>query len=103
MAWIKSFLDWILSFFKSLVLTLWDMFTDVFYLVIDLILKTVGVVIDGVFSLLTFDPLQYVSAIPPSVMNILGLIGLGQALTIIGVAILIRLGLQLIPFTRLGS
>lgn len=103
MSWITTALNWILVFFKSLILTLWDMVTDVFYLIIDLILSTVGVVIDGVFSALTFDPLVYVSAIPPDVMNILGLLGVGQGLVIIGTAILIRLGLQLIPFVRLGS
>ena len=41
--------------------------------------------------------------VPAEVGNILGVLGVGQAATIIASAIGIRLALQLIPFTRLGS
>ncbi len=47
--------------------------------------------------------LQSWGALPAEVLNILGLLGVSQAAAIIVAAILIRLGLQLIPFTRLGS
>lgn len=40
---------------------------------------------------------------PADVMNILALLGVGQAVAIITAAITIRLLLQLIPFVRLGS
>lgn len=43
------------------------------------------------------------SAVPADVLNIMGLIGFGYAMGIIVTAIGIRLVLQLIPFTRLGS
>lgn len=42
-------------------------------------------------------------SLPSEVMNILALIGVGTAITIITAAIGVRLVLQLIPFTRLGS
>jgi len=42
-------------------------------------------------------------SLPSEIINILGLLGVGQASAIIISAITIRLTLQLIPFTRLGS
>ncbi len=41
--------------------------------------------------------------LPAEIINVLGLIGVGEASAIIVTAIGIRLILQLIPFTRLGS
>lgn len=42
-------------------------------------------------------------SLPGEILNVMGLIGVGTAVTIIAAAIGIRLVLQLIPFTRLGS
>ncbi|HZY18630.1 MAG TPA: DUF2523 family protein [Ramlibacter sp.] len=42
-------------------------------------------------------------SIPAEVSNILSLLGVGTAITIITAAIGVRLVLQLVPFTRLGS
>lgn len=42
-------------------------------------------------------------SLPGELVNILGLLGVGTAMAIITAAIGIRLALQLIPFTRLGS
>lgn len=50
-----------------------------------------------------FNPAQYISALPSEITNIFGLLGLGQALAILLSAVIIRITLQLIPFTRLGS
>lgn len=53
-----------------------------------------------------FDSLnvtKYITALPPETVNMMGLIGLGQAMAIIIGAIGVRIVLQLIPFTRLGS
>lgn len=43
------------------------------------------------------------SSLPSQLLNVLSLLGVGTAISIISAAILIRFGLQLIPFTRLGS
>jgi len=43
------------------------------------------------------------SQLPAEILNILMLLGFGEAMVIIGSALLIRFGLQLIPFVRLGS
>ena len=44
-----------------------------------------------------------VGPLPASLINVLSLLGVGTAISIILAAISIRLVLQLIPFTRLGS
>lgn len=41
--------------------------------------------------------------IPAEVGNVLGVLGVGQASAVIAAAITVRILLQLIPFTRLGS
>lgn len=41
--------------------------------------------------------------LPAEIINVLGLLGVGQASLIVVAAIGIRIVLQLIPFTRLGS
>lgn len=46
---------------------------------------------------------QYISGLPPDVVNLMGLLGVGQAISIIIAAIVVKITLQLIPFTRLGS
>lgn len=50
-----------------------------------------------------FNPAQYVSALPPEMVMMIGYLRIGECLAIIIAAIIIRIGLQLIPFTRLGS
>lgn len=49
------------------------------------------------------NPGQYFASMPPEVVNMLGMIRLGEGLAIILAAIGIKLVLQVIPFTRLGS
>ncbi|MDF5683562.1 DUF2523 family protein, partial [Vibrio parahaemolyticus] len=46
---------------------------------------------------------QYMTSIPPTVSWVFAAVGVPQCLSIILAAITIRLLLQLIPFTRLGS
>lgn len=43
------------------------------------------------------------AAVPAEVTQVLAAIGLGTAFSIIAAAIVVRLTMQLIPFTRLGS
>jgi len=42
-------------------------------------------------------------SLPSEVINVMGLLGVGYAVSIISTAIAVRLALQLIPFVRLGS
>lgn len=83
---------------------LWLLGTDLAAWVFEQVLNLV-ISILGSFNL-SFDFLnvaQYIPALPDDVVNIMGLLGIGQALGIIFSAIVIKLVLQLIPFTRLGA
>lgn len=49
------------------------------------------------------DVTRYLSALPSEIINIMALLGVDTASSMLVSAILIRITLQLIPFTRLGS
>ncbi len=103
MQWLRDFIDWLVWIGKSLVLTLWDAVKDVLFLILETLLDLIGILLDGAFSALSFNPAEYITALPPDIINVLGLIGMGDALSIIIAAVIVRITLQLIPFTRLGS
>jgi len=101
-AWFTFFYDVIVSFFQSFFLTLYDLLKDVFLFVVDSIFK----LLESIIGSLPFD-FEFLSpcnsSLSAEIMNILGLVGIGEAMGIIVTAIGIRILLQLIPFTRLGS
>ena len=100
--WFLYFIDMFTYFFESFFLTLWDLSKEVFFFIFDSVLELVVhilVLLD--FDISFLDPCQ--SGITAEIANILGLIGLGEAFAIIISAITIRILLQLVPFTRLGS
>ena len=83
-------------------LTLWTMIQDAFFWIVEQILKLVESALSLIdFGTFTLNPCQH--GLSSEIMNILGLIGLGEAVAIIVSAAGIRLLMQLIPFTRLGS
>lgn len=95
--------QWLLNAFLQLFIDAWEMLTDLPVWVFDQVLQLALTAIQQLdLSTLT----SYTSTwgeLPAEVLNVLGLIGLSEALGIITVAVLIRLVLQLIPFVRLGS
>lgn len=101
-ATIIAFSEWLWGLVKNVFLALWDVCVDFICYILDKAL-TFGI---GLLNGLDTSGLQQVgawSALPSQVLNMLGLIGFGQCMAIIAAAILVRLGLQLIPFVRLGS
>ena len=107
-SWIEGLLydgfQWIIDLVKTLLKTLWAMFGDLLCLLLEKILDMVTYILSGFeFDLSMFNLQSYFSALPPEVTNMIGLIGLSQALAIIITAIGIKIALQLVPFTRLGS
>lgn len=99
---IVAFGNWILGLVKALITAVWDFVIDVVCFVLDQILSFVVTLLGGV----NVGPLEQIGAwagLPPELINMIGLIGLGQCMAIIAAAIAIRLTLQLIPFVRLGS
>jgi hypothetical protein len=96
--------DWFDYYGKSFLLSLASMLQDFFVWVMDQLLSLSVMAIDGTGTL--FDGLNiagYINDLPPEVGWVLQQTGIGQAMGIIIAAITIRIILQLIPFTRLGS
>lgn len=94
----------ITEFLKSLVLTFFDMCKDLFYFMFDALLSLMTSLLNGLGSLFTsLNFTNSLDGLPSDVLNIMGLVGLGQCMGFIVTALIIRITLQLIPFTRLGS
>lgn len=104
-------LDWLSNtwneakqFFYSLVLTVQEIFKDIFIWLFDSFMDISLLAISGLDSFFSgLDVASYINALPPEVSYYASAIGLSQAMGMIIIAITIRLILQLIPFVRLGS
>lgn len=99
---VKFVIKWFSDLFVGIFKALWDMFTDLFCWCLD---KLMSLAVSAANSLdlsgLTgFAPS---SGLPEEIINVMQLCGVGTAVGIIVSAIVLRLILQLIPFTRLGS
>jgi len=110
MSLFQQFKNWLYSAFvevlqklESLALTIFDLLKDVFLWLLDQVLGLATGLLSAVSIPLNWNPAQYINAMPQEITNMLGLIGLGECVSIITAAIVIRLGLQLIPFVRFGS
>lgn len=92
---------WALSFGKAVVRAIWDMLSDVACWVFD---QGMSLAI-SMASYLDISALEiHMDAnIASATYNVMNLLGIQQVATIIVAAIGVRLLLQLIPFTRLGS
>jgi hypothetical protein len=99
---ITAVLDWFLSLLGMVITAMWDFVKDAFSWFFEQLLSLAVSAFQAI-DVSAVSGLTSYGSIPGEVMNILGLLGLGQAISIISAAIVIRLGLQLIPFVRLGS
>ncbi len=100
---IVEIVAWLGELWKDAFTASWDFMKDAFCWVIDQLLSLVV----SAVGLLDVSGLQgWVSqwgTLPGEIVNVMGLLGVGTASAIIVSAAGIRLVLQLIPFTRLGS
>lgn len=98
-----GFFTAILSLITKLFLSVWTMITDIMMYVFD---KLTDFIIYLLSQLDLSGITQYAGAfgqIPGEVLNVLGLIGIGDCFSVLLVGLGVRLILQLIPFVRLGS
>ncbi|EHA1124342.1 DUF2523 domain-containing protein [Vibrio navarrensis] len=104
MEWIVDLFNQLLEFLYRLLISLVDMLKDLFIWLLDGVMSAVGVLLQQCLDLIKPIPIsEYLSGIPSDVAWILSVIGIPQCIGIIMTAITIRILLQLIPFTRLGS
>lgn len=95
---------WIIVQAKSALLTLWDMFTDLLFFIVDLFMSVGLLALEGMSQALQLvNVSNYINSMPVEVLGVVNAIGLGEAIGMIMAAGTARLLLQLIPFVRLGS
>lgn len=100
---IVGFSVWIGKLFVALFVAAWDFVRDAMCWPFEQILDIVKTAIESINVSGMTANINAWGSLPAEVSNILGLLGAGTAVTIISSAIGVRLVLQLIPFTRLGS
>ncbi|MBO0210715.1 DUF2523 family protein [Vibrio sp. Vb0877] len=104
MDWLVDLFNKLLVFLYQLLVSLFNMLKDLFFWAVEQVMGMVNMLLSGVFALFApVDMSQYMTSIPPTVSWVMAAVGLPQCLSIILAAITVRLMLQLIPFTRLGS
>lgn len=95
---------WLLALVIAMFAAWWLLGTDLGCWMFEQVLLLTISILDGLnLDFSVFNPAAYVSGLPADTVNMLGLIRVPEALAIILSAIVIRITLQLIPFTRLGS
>lgn len=99
---IAAVVKWFADLFVSVFVSVWDMVKDAFSWLFEQVL-TVAISAVGAIDTSALSGLGGWGSIPGDILNVLGLLGVGTAVSIISAAILIRIALQLIPFVRLGS
>lgn len=100
---IVASVKWIGDLFVKVFESLWLILQDVVCWAFESILELVAAILGTFdFSALTAQAGAW-AGLPASTLEVLAAIGLSQALGLVITAIGIRLMLQLIPFTRLGS
>ncbi len=103
LAKIAALAGWFGKLFVAVFKAAWDMVTDVVCWALDGVLSVAVSMVSSVDTGGIDASLGAWGSIPGEVLNVLGLLGAGEAVAIIVSAIGVRLLLQLIPFTRLGS
>lgn len=97
-----AFCSWLIALLFKVLASVFMMLKDVVMWSFDQFLILLTAILGGV-SMASITNLIPALSIPPEVMNIMGLLGLGDCFAILIAAFSIRIVLQLIPFVRLGS
>ncbi|SFE11135.1 DUF2523 family protein [Paracidovorax konjaci] len=102
---IDQFVDWWFELMPRFFKALLTLLQDVFLWCLEQCFSLAKSALDGITGLDTMaaEAARTWALVPTDVIVVLQTIGLGTALGIVTAAIVIRLMLQLIPFTRLGS
>lgn len=99
-----SLTGWLEGLLQSFLLTIWDMEVDFFLWALDVSMQIGTKILNGISNVLQFtDITTYINMMPASVLNILQLLGIPTAMTMIMTTYATRVVLGMIPFIRLGA
>lgn len=99
---VAAVIAWFSALAVAVFMACWDFVRDGFSWLFEQVL-TVAISAIGTIDVSALPAAGGWGSMPGEVLNVLSLLGVGTAVTIITAAIGIRLTLQLIPFVRLGS
>lgn len=100
---IVGFAEWFGRLFVAVFVAAWDFVRDALTWPFEQIMELVQSAVESINVSGVSGSVGVWGQLPGEVLNVLGVLGVGTAIGIISAAIVIRLGLQLIPFVRLGS
>lgn len=101
---LSSIVAWFAALAIAVFAALWLLGTDLGSWIFDQVLQIATSVLNSIsINQSLFDPSPYLSALPDPIVNMIGLLHLGDCLAIIAGAVILKITLQLVPFTRLGS
>lgn len=100
---LAAVVGWFGKLFVAVFVAIWDLLSDLACWVFDGLLGIVVTAMAAIDLSELNGAFGAWSQLPPELLNVMGLLGVGAASAIIVAAIGVRLLLQLIPFTRLGS
>ena len=100
---IAAVLVWVGQLFVKCWIAVWDLVRDAACWPFEQVMQICVTAVNAIDVSGLQTSAAGLGSLPGEVLNILGLLGVGTAISIITAAIGIRLVLQLIPFTRLGS
>ena len=100
----KDGIQSIIDFFYQMFLSMVDVWKDMVFFILETLftvaIALLSLVGEGIEAL---NPLVYINAIPDETKAFMAMSGFNECMSILVVAIGIRLILQLIPFVRFGS
>lgn len=100
---IAAVVQWFSDLFVAIFIALWHMLTDLFCWVLEQCLGVAFSAVDVIDTSPVSGAIGVFFQLPAEMTNMLMLLGFGECMTVISAALLTRMGLQLIPFVRLGS
>ncbi|MDO4795299.1 MAG: DUF2523 family protein [Brachymonas sp.] len=90
-------IQWFADLFKNIFKALWDIFKDIFAWLFEKFLE-IGIDALREIDLSALDGVTGWGELPSEVLNVLGLLGIGQAASVVVAAIGVRKSLRFIPF-----
>ncbi len=100
---IAAVLVWIGQLFVKCWVAVWDLVRDAACWPFEQVMKIAVAAVSALDLSALNGLVSSAGSLPAEILNILGLLHVGTCIAIITAAIAIRIVLQLVPFTRLGS
>lgn len=105
----EKFAEWLLTWWEAFeklmdafTLTFFDLLKDFFFWIMEAVIVAAIEFFNQITDGTSWDLSQYITALPSEVTQVMGALGFGNALAIVGSALLIRFLMGLVPLIRLG-